>query len=92
MSVRFDVALVKEQGVRFAVVTVKRGVLDDPARQRSVVALLSPHVGGVPIVLMEQDSRGVPTYVGRPDLVKWLANNVFVEELPWRTMTLSQAA
>lgn len=92
MTARFDVALVKEQGVRFAVVAVKRHVLDSRTEQQAVVSAVRPHLGGVPVVLMSQDSDGTPTYLGRRDLVGWLANSVFVEQLPWRTLTLRDAA
>jgi len=92
MSMQLDVALVREQGVTFAVVVVKRYVLDSPQDQDAMRATLAPHLGwGVPIVFMAQDSSGTPTYVGRRDIVNFLAN-VFVEQLPWRTMTLSRAA
>lgn len=93
MSIRLDVALVREQGVEFAVVVVKRHVLDNPGEQEAMYAALAPHLGwGVPIVFMAQDSHGIPTYVGRRDIVDFLAADVFVEQLPWRTMTLSEAA
>ncbi|HEX8120027.1 MAG TPA: hypothetical protein VF549_02070 [Solirubrobacteraceae bacterium] len=92
MTVRLDVALVSEQGVRFAVVAVKRHVLDSQSEQQAVVSAVRAHLGRVPVVLMNQDSKGTPTYVGRRDLVRWLANSVFVEQLPWRRMALRDAA
>jgi hypothetical protein len=46
--------------------------------------------GPIPIVLMAQDGRGVPTYQGRPDIVRFLSN-VFVEQIPWQRYTLSAA-
>jgi hypothetical protein len=39
---------------------------------------------------MAQDSRGVPTYQGRPDIVRFLSN-IFVEQIPWQRYTLSAA-
>jgi hypothetical protein len=44
--------------------------------------------GAMPIVLMAQDSKGTPTYFGRPDIVSFLAN-VFVEQIPWMKYTIS---
>ena len=87
MTSTFDIALVEEQGVDFAVVNVKRHVLDDARAQEDLAATLIPHVGAIPIVFMSQDSRGEATYVGRRDIVRFLAN-IFVEQLPWRTATL----
>lgn len=37
---------------------------------------------------MAQDSRGVPTYLGRRDIVKFLAK-VPVQAIPWREYTLN---
>lgn len=87
MTARFDIALVREQGVDFAVVNVKRHVLDDQRAQEDLAATLVPHVGAIPVVFMAQSSHGKATYVGRRDLVRFLAN-LFVEQLPWRTATL----
>ena len=83
-----NVALINEQGVKFAVVTVKQHVLNSPAQREETRAGFSRSVGGVPVVLMSQDTRGVPTYHGRRDLVRWL-QNVYVEQLPWREFTLN---
>lgn len=79
----FDGALIKEQGVSFAVVIVKRSVLDNPAQREGVRASFAPSFGGVPVVLMAQDSRGTPTYHGRQDIVRFLANRP-VHAIPWR--------
>lgn len=87
MTSKFDIALVREQGVDFAVVNVKRRVLDDRRAQENLATTLAPHVGAIPVVFMSEDSRGRATYVGRRDLVRFLSN-VFVEQLPWRTATL----
>ncbi|HET7486545.1 MAG TPA: hypothetical protein VFJ85_01355 [Acidimicrobiales bacterium] len=78
----FDAALVKEQGVTFAVVAVRPGVLEQPTRREQARARFSMGFGGVPVVLMEQDGSGRPRYSGRHDLVDFLAN-VFIEQLPW---------
>lgn len=42
----------------------------------------------MPTVLMAQDSRGVPTYYGRDDIVRFLSNTP-MEGLPWREYTVS---
>jgi hypothetical protein len=84
----FDAALIKEQGVSFAVVTVKRGVITQSSPREQARAQFSRSFGGVPVVLMEQDTSGTPTYHGRTDLVKLLAN-CFVEQLPWSRYRLN---
>lgn len=84
---RFQGAVVKEQGVTFAVVIVKKSVLDSgssacSAAQRS----FQPFFPGLPIVLMAQDGQGIPGYFGRSDISKFLANIDF-RRIPWREYT-----
>lgn len=82
-------AVVKEQGVTFAVVLVNSNaasVVNRDATQRSAVPLFP----GLPIILCSQDSRGVPSYYGRTDIVKFLAN-ISLDRLPWKKYR-SQAA
>lgn len=77
-----EAALVKEQGVTFAVVPVKPHILASPAARNSTMAGLQPHWPGAHIVLMARDVRGRPKYFGRPDIVRFLSNTP-VEALPW---------
>lgn len=77
------VALVREQGVDFAVVLVKPSLLRSPKSQKDEAVRTWTIEFGCPAVLMAQDSHGVPTYYGRPDLVRFLSN-LFPEQLPWR--------
>jgi hypothetical protein len=85
--VKFQGALVKEQGVEFGIVIVKRSVLSNGAERERVRSSFGQVFGGLPTVLMAQDSRGVPTYHGRPDIVRFLAN-VPVEAIPWMEYTV----
>ena len=84
-----QVALVREQGVEFAVVVVKRHVLNSPSQRDEAVQAFSIEFGR-PAVLMAQDSRGVPTYHGRRDIVRFL-QNVLPEQLPWREFAMRAA-
>lgn len=81
-------AVIKEQGVTFAVVVVKRHILNNQASARQAAASFAPLFPGVPVVLMAQDSRGVPTYLGRQDIVRFLAN-VPIQAIPWKEYTFS---
>ena len=83
---RFQAALTKEQGVTFAVVSVKQHALN-PGTRDDTCASFEP-VFGVPIVLMAQDSRGRPTYYGPPNIVRFL-KNVPIEALPWKEWTVA---
>jgi hypothetical protein len=79
----FDAAVVREQGVTFAVVVVKDHVVSSDSSRREAIMAFGAHFPGVPIVLMAQDGRGRPTYWGRPDIVRFLAR-VPVNALPWK--------
>lgn len=83
-----DAALVREQGQTFAVVVVRQGIVHNSAEATRVQASYAPVFDFVPIILMEQDGRGVPTYYGKPDIVDFLANIDF-RRLPWKQWTLN---
>ena len=85
-----NVAVVCEQGVRFAVVVVSPSLMSGLRSEREgAVQALSAQFGA-PVVLMVQDSRGIPIYYGRPDLVALLEERC-PEQLPWREFA-TQAA
>lgn len=87
-AMRFQGALIKEQGVTFAIVVVKKTVLDNRSEAEKVMRSFQPLFPGTPIVLMAQDLRGVPSYLGRRDLVNFLAN-ISMAAIPWREYTVS---
>lgn len=84
----FDGALINEQGVRFGLIVVKRHVLHDEVAQRGVQSLGRRIWGDVPIVLMAQDHTGRPTYLGRPDIVRFLAM-LDMRRIPMRRWTVA---
>ena len=84
----FQGALIKEQGVVFGIIVVPPHVLNNSAEASSVREIGIRTFGSVPIILMAQNSRGVPTYLGRKDIVNFLAN-VPVNAIPWRKYTLT---
>lgn len=75
-------AMIREQGVEFAVVLVNRQSTQ-PATRKATARSVQPLFPGRPVVLCSKDSRGTPSYFGRRDLVQFLAN-VFMEQLPWK--------
>lgn len=83
----FDGALIKEQGVIFAIAVVKPSVLTSTNKE-SVRRTFSQYFGFVPTVLMAQNSRGIPTYDGRRDLVKFLSH-IHPARIPWKHYTFS---
>ena len=86
---KFQGALVKEQGVVFGIIIVQPHVLNNLAEASSTRKIGVRTFGPVPIILMAQNSRGVPTYLGRKDIVNFLAN-VPVQAIPWREYTLAK--
>ncbi len=82
---QFDGAKIKEQGVTFAIVVVKPYVLTSPSKEQVRASFIS-FFGNIPIILMAQNSRGTPTYDGRPDIVSFLAH-INPERIPWKHYT-----
>lgn len=78
----FDGAIIKEQGVTFAIAVVKPFVLNSPSKEE-VRASFIPYFGNIPIILMAQNSRGIPTYSGRRDIVNFLAK-INPARIPWK--------
>lgn len=79
-----DVALIREQGVNFAVVCVADHVIDSPSQREDAVEAWAIELG-VPVALMGAQRHR--TY-GRRDIVNWLSS-VHLGQLPWRRATLS---
>ena len=81
-------AVVKEKGVTFAVVVVKEAVLSTPVEAQRLANGFQSAFPGVPIVLMAQDNRGVPSYYGRKDIAAFLAR-IPLRAIPWKKYTLN---
>ncbi len=50
--------MIREQGVTFAVVIVKKHVIDSSTEAGRAIAAFQPVFPGVPVVLMAQDCKG----------------------------------
>jgi len=85
---QFEGAVIKEQGLVFALVVVKHHVVQNQHEADKAIKSFQPVFPGVPIVLMGQDSRGVPTYYGRKDISAFMAN-VPLETVPWKKYTVN---
>lgn len=84
---RFEGAVIREQGVTFAVVVVKEHVVNNSFEADRAIGAFRSAFPGLPIVLMAQDYRGVPTYYGRRDLSQFMAG-VPMECVPWAEFTI----
>ena len=71
-----------ERRIILAIVEVKPYVLTSSAKEQ-IRASFVPFFGNIPIVLMAQNSHGIPTYDGRRDIVRFLAN-INPARIPWK--------
>jgi hypothetical protein len=85
---QFEGAVLREQGVTFAIVVVKRHVVDNRTEAQSAIRSFSPVFSGLPVVLMAQDSSGRATYFGRPDITRFMSH-VSPSRVPWKRYTLN---
>jgi len=85
---QIDGAVIKEQGITFSIVIVKSHILNNNSTSDEARRSFQPLFPGIPLILMAQDSRGVPTYQGRTDIVKFLAN-IDHNRIPWKRYTIN---
>ena len=83
---RFQCALIKEQGQSFAIVIVKPHVLQSHSSINDARNAFSRFFPGVPIILMAYISNSVPTFQGREDIVRFLVK-VPTSTIPWKEFT-----
>lgn len=86
-KMKFQGATIKEQGVDFAIVIVKEFVLRNSSKADEMIRTFQPTFPGIPVVLMAQDSRGVPSYYGRKDIANFMAN-VPIQAVHWKEYTI----
>ncbi len=82
----FEGAVIREQGVTFAVVVVQRHVIDSTSEAGRAIVAFQPFFPGLPVVLMAQDAWGTPTFYGRRDIARFLAS-VPLSAIPWKRYT-----
>lgn len=80
----WNVALVREQGVSFGVVSVRDSVINNPSERDELVRAWSFELGIPAVLIGARDHR----LYGRTDIVRFLSN-VHPSRLPWRRMTLA---
>lgn len=85
----FQAAVIKEQGITFAVVVVKKSVIDNKSQAEDMIRGFAPIFPGIPVVLMAQNHRGTSHFFGRQDLSKFLAK-VPIECIPWKEYSYSE--
>lgn len=83
---KFQGSVMKEQGATFAIVIVKKYVIDNRIEAEKAIQSFQPVFPGIPVILMAQDSKGIPMYFGRDDIAKFMAN-VPLHAVPWKEYT-----
>jgi ABC-type transport system involved in cytochrome c biogenesis permease subunit len=87
-NMRFQGSVIEEQGITFGVIIVKPHILHN-ANERARMQGFGRRVFGlIPIILMAQDAKGVPTYWGRKDIANFLSR-VSPGRIPWREYTIA---
>lgn len=81
-------AVVRDQGVTFAVLVVKPHIVTSSQLSKEFTKFSTAYFPNMPIVLMNQNSKGISTYSGRRDIVKFLTN-IHPDQMPWREYTIS---
>ena len=80
-------AVIKEQGVTFAIVVVKRHIIDNKTLANEAISDFSPLFPRLPLVLAAQDHRKQFIYYGRRDITKFLAS-IDAWRIPWKEYTV----
>ncbi|GKS62564.1 MAG: hypothetical protein AB7U98_11770 [Candidatus Nitrosocosmicus sp.] len=69
----FDAAFVKENGVEIGIFATTMDVINDKMQAENLITYCEERIlAGYQVVLMAQDSQGVPHYYGRQDLTRIL--------------------
>jgi hypothetical protein len=80
----FQGSVITEQGITFAIVIVKKQVIDNRIEANELIqAIRMQMFKGLPVILMAQDSKGIPTYYGRDDIARFLSN-IHPSRIPWK--------
>lgn len=80
-------AILKKEGVTFAVVLVKRHMIETRTKVQEAKNAYSYIFPGMPIILVAQDSVENPTYYGKKDIVSFLAK-INPRSIPWKRYTV----
>lgn len=75
-------AIVREQGVTFAIVLVKQHAMQTDYEANKTREAFQDLFPGMPLILASQDLHGEFQYQGRPDIVRFLAS-IEADRIPW---------
>ncbi|BBO79611.1 hypothetical protein DSCO28_01770 [Desulfosarcina ovata subsp. sediminis] len=85
---KFQGALITEQGITFAVVVVKKPFLQNTLTSNKKREEYQQIFPGIPIILAAKEGRGIFQFQGRKDLVNLLAS-IDSSRIPWKDYSVS---
>ncbi len=85
----FEAAVLKEHGVTFVVVMVQKHIIDRKVLAGQTRRKLKRLFRRLPVVLVAQDEDGVPMFIGRQDLVRFM-RKVDLKDVPWKLYSIEQ--
>lgn len=78
-------AVIKEQGITFAIVVVQPHVFNSKHTLNEAADSFSFYFPRMPIILVRSTAKG-PEYYGRTDIVDFLSN-IHPSQIPWKEYT-----
>lgn len=85
---KFQGAVITEQGITFAVVVVRLATLRSPLLRDKTVSTYTDIFQGIPVVLTAKEPLGAVKYFGRQDIVNYLST-IKPSQIPWKEYTSS---
>jgi hypothetical protein len=85
---QFEGAVIREQGITFAVVALEKRIVDDARSAEQAIAGFGGLFPGMPVVLMACDPWGRAVWYGRRDISRFMAA-VPPHAVPWRRYTVN---
>ena len=85
----FEAAVLKEHGVTFVVVVVQKHIIDRKVLAGKTRRKLKRLFHHLPVALVAQVEDGVPIFIGRKDLVRFM-RKVDLKDVPWKLYTIEQ--
>lgn len=88
LAMKLQGAVLKEQGQTFAIVVVKKHIVDSQFESEKAINAFMHYFPGMPVTLMAQDSRGRAKYRGRKDIVNFLTS-IHPSQITWKEYTFN---
>ncbi len=86
---KFQGAVVEEQGIRFAIVKVSSDTFDIPGRARDKMVSFQRLFPNMAVVFMAEESGKAPNFYGRPDVVRVMMGTD-MDGISWQEYTLDE--